>query len=250
MPRPNLIAKVLLSLLAALPVFTASSAVAQTPAEPEPESVGISVIELLSRRELHRWERHIRGFRREHNFALSTGISSGTWKVKRFGSIENKSYENTGIFSKFQYTFHLQWIEGFGYLLGSSTGYHYETADRRSDFRPVDAMQYPGVVAGLVYNFNPVLRILTTLEAYLERHTGIEENDDVDEDRKIFVTLQAYDAGMFIDVFYDLAWGIRLEGHKRQVYYKRPYKSEGFPVDAEFSKTDQWLGLGLVYHLL
>jgi hypothetical protein len=216
----------------------------------ENESSGISVIELLSRKELHRWERHIRGFRREHNFALSTGVSSGRWQVNRFGSIEGKTYENTGIFSKFQYTFHLQWIAGFGYILGSSTGYHYETADRRSEFRPVDAIQYPGVIAGLVYNFNPVLRVSSTIEAYLERHNGIEENDKSGEDEEIHVTLQAYDAGFFIDVFYDLAWAIRLEGHRREVFYKRPYKSEGFAVDAKFSKKDQWLGLGLVYHLL
>lgn len=214
------------------------------------ETAATSVIELLSRRELHRWERHIRGFRREHNFSLSTGVSSGRWQVDRFGSIEDKSFENTGIFTKFQYTFHLQWIGGFGYLLGSSAGYHYETADRRSDFRPTDAVQYPGVVAGLVYNFNPVFRVMTTFDVYLERHTGIEENDGVGENQKIHVTLQAYDAGLFMDVFYDLAWGIRLEAHVREVYYKRPYQSEGFPVDAIFSKKDQWLGLGLVYHLL
>lgn len=219
-------------------------------AQSDGEPTGNSVIELLSRKELHRWERHIRGFRREHNFAVSTGVSSGRWYVDRFGSIEGKTYENTGIFSKFQYTFHLQLFHGLGYLLGSSTGYHYETADQRSEFRPVDAVQYPGVIVGLVYNFNPVLRMSSTIESYLERHNGIEENDKVGENQEIHVTLQAYDAGFFMDVFYDLAWAIRLEGHRREVYYKRPYKSEGFAVDAKISKKDQWLGLGLVYHLL
>lgn len=234
------------ALIISLVIFSETSSFAQT----EEESSGVSVIELLSRKELHRWERHIRGFRREHNFAVSTGVSSGRWQVDRFGSIENKTYENTGIFSKFQYTFHLQLYSGLGYILGSSTGYHYETADQRSEFRPVDAVQYPGVIAGLVYNFNPVLRVSTTIESYLERHNGIEENDKIGEDIEIHVTLQAYDAGFFLDIFYDLAWAIRLEGHRREVYYKRPYKSEGFAVDAKFSKKDQWLGLGLVYHLL
>lgn len=240
----------MVGLKTALILLLAVSAGTQARGQAETESSGISVIELLSRKELHRWERHIRGFRREHNFAVSTGISSGRWYVDRLGSINGKTFENTGIFSKFQYTFHLQLFHGLGYILGSSTGYHYETADQRSEFRPVDAVQYPGVIAGLVYNFNPVLRVSSTFESYLERHNGIEENDKIGEDSEIHVTLQAYDAGFFIDVFYDLAWAIRLEGHRREVYYKRPYKSEGFSVDAKFSKKDQWLGLGLVYHLL
>ena len=228
--------------------FSGLSSAQESPEESDAGST--SVIELLSRTELHRWERHVRGFRREHNFAFSAGVSSGKWDVSRFGSIRDKTYENTGVFSRFQYSFHLQLYHGFGYILGSSTGYHYETADRRSEFRPVDAVQYPGVVAGLVYNLNPVLRFSTTIEAYLERHNGIEENDKVGDNNKIHVTLQAYDAGAYIDVFYDLGWAIRLEGHNREVYYKRPYKSEEFAVDAKFSKKDQWLGLGLVYHLL
>jgi len=216
----------------------------------EIDSGSTSVIELLSRTELHRWERHIRGFRREHNFALSAGVSSGEWNVARFGSIRDKTYENTGVFSRFQYSFHLQLYQGFGYLLGSSAGYHYETADRRSEFRPVAAVQYPGVVVGLVYNLNPVLRFSTAFEAYLERHSGIQENDKEGENNEIHVTVQAYDAGIFIDVFYDLGWAIRLEAHNREVYYKRPFKSEDFAVDAKITKKDQWLGLGLVYHLL
>lgn len=207
----------------------------------------------LSHQELHRWDRHVRGFRREHNFALASGVSSGRWTVKRFGSLEDRKFDDSGVWTKFQYSFHLPIYKGFGYMLGSSTGYHYESTDDRRDFHPVAAVQYPGVLAGLVMNFTPVIRVSTAFDVYLERHNGIEEADDDGEDEKIFVTLQAYDTGIFIDVFYQLSWALRLEGHKRHVDYQKPFipdSTESFPVDANFKKDDQWVGVALVYHLL
>lgn len=206
---------------------------------------------IVSRQELHRWERHVRGFRREHNFALTTGISSGTWNVKRLGSLSG-SYDNSGVFTRFQYSFHLQLYRGFGFMLGSTAGYHYESADRRKPFRPVPAYLFPGVLGGVVLNFNPVLRTMLTFDSYLERHNGIQERDNDGDPTEVFITFTAYDFGAAIDVFYDLGWALRLEAHRRHLEYAQPKESSAadHPVRARLSKDDQWLGLGLVYHLL
>lgn len=212
---------------------------------------------VLTRREMHQWERHVRGFRREHNFALSSGVTSGVWHVKRLGSItEERRFDNSGIYGRFQYSFHLPVWGGFGYMLGSSFGYHFESSDRRRQFRPVDATGFPGVLAGLVFNFNPVFRIGSSLDASLERHNGIEERPRACPDRteckatKISVTMQSYDLSGFLDIFYDLAWAIRIEAHRRELQYARPHEAEGYQVDANFRKSDRWLGVGFVLHLL
>jgi predicted porin len=205
---------------------------------------------LVSRDEFHQWERHVRGFRREHNFSLSTGVSSGTWRVGHFGTVTDREFSTSGIFTRFQYSFHLQIYHGFGYLLGSSAGYHFESVDQRSDFRPVSGIMFPGVLAGLVYNFNPVFRLSLGADAYLERHNGIAMREDDSEEVNVSATMQTYDFGMFLDIFYDLAWALRLEGHFRTVEFLRPKDSEGFAVDANIKKQDRWVGVGMLYHLL
>lgn len=209
---------------------------------------------IITRQELHQWDRHVRGFRSEHNFAFSAGVTSGTWRVKSFGSIEDRRFANAGLYSRFQYSFHLPIYHGFGYMLGSSAGYIYETADSRRPFKPVAAWQYPGVLAGLVLNISSVLRWSVGIEAYLERHNGIAEREGGD-DFDVHVTMQAYDAGTYFDIFYDLAWAVRIEAHMRRVEFNRPYQPEEptpetEKVDASLSKEDQWLGVGLVYHLI
>ncbi len=222
-------------------------------APPVPPPSQVKPAEVLYTQDFHRWDRHVRGFRRDHNFALSAGVSSGTWNVKRFGTLDDEKYDDSGVWAKFQYTFHLQVYQGFGYLLGSSAGYHYESVDRRRPFKPVPAYQFPGVMAGLVLNISPVFRLTAALDVYLERHNGIEERDGKGDDPKIHVTLQAFDALATIDVFYDLNWALRLEGHQRHLDYQRPHSDEDsrdFPVNSNLKKDDRWLGLGLVYHLL
>ena len=206
----------------------------------------------------HPWERFVRGFRREHQFALSLGLSRGQWQVQRFGDevddqIKDQSFRSAGAWTKFQYSYHIKIYRGFGYLLGSSAGYHYERPPAKQTWRPVPGVQFPGVLAGFVLNINPVLRLSAALDVYLERYNRIVRHLPNRPDTSISVTLQAYDLGFFVDVFYELNWAIRLEAHARQLYYLRPKRQSGdpdFPVDATFRKEDRWLGLALVFHLL
>lgn len=204
----------------------------------------------------HSWDRYVRGFRREHNFALSVGASSGNWDVRRLGTIKGLKVRNSGVWTRFQYSFHLQLYNGFGYMLGSSFGYHYETADRRKPFRPVPAYMFPGVLIGVVENFSPVFRWSAAFDAYMERLNDLEDRDGLPPDGKVSATMEVFDFGTFVDFFYDLAWAIRLEAHHRHHEYLEPSCPTGkvcrndFPVNANFKKDDDWLGLGIVHHLL
>jgi hypothetical protein len=204
----------------------------------------------------HPWDRYVRGFRHEHNFALSLGGSSGDYEVHSFGVINDQSFHSAAAWSKFQYTYHLQIYHGFGYMLGSSAGYFYETVRGDRVFQPAPAVMFPGILAGLVMNFSPSVRLSTAFDVYMERVTNFTANNlaDPSKTQNIAVTLVAYDAGGFLDYFYDLNWAVRLEAHNRRVYYYRPLEQPGdstiYASNAVFRLTDRWLGLGLVYHLL
>jgi hypothetical protein len=114
------------------------------------------------------------------------------------------------------------------------------------------------------------------MDAYLERYRGLEERDGRKTDRagckddagnddpecegevfdpEITVTMQTYDKGYhaswYMDVFYNLYWAVRLEAHARETAFIKPNSSEEVEaINARISKTDRWIGVGLLYHLL
>ncbi len=199
------------------------------------------------------WERYLRGFRREHHFAFSLGVSQGTWDVKSFGSIKNRQYANSGTFSRLQYSYHIQVWKSFGYILGSQFGYLYESVDRYRPFKPAHAVQFPGALAGITLNMGPYLRANFTGEVYMERHDDIEDRDRAEPEQVISVTMVTYDWTSSFDIFYDLNWAVRFEMHKRMVDFVPPFVRDGdeeFGANSRLRKHDQWAGLGIVYHLL
>jgi len=134
----------------------------------------------------------------------------------------------------------------------------------------------PGLLVGLTYNISPAVRITGAAEAYLERYQGLEERDgritdfsackDTEGnieagcegkifDPKITTTMQTYERGYhiggYLDIFYNLYWAVRVEAHTRKTSFIKPKNAVDVPeIDAKISKTDRWVGVGLLYHLL
>ena len=202
----------------------------------------------------HRWDRYVRGFRREHNFVWSLGISSGTWTVRHFEDQIPAAVSTTGGWAKFQYSFHLPIYRGFGYFLGSSVGYHVERVGRTEPLRPATAWEFPGILAGVVLNPVPKWRFGMGFDAFLERHNHLRGRRADGDEVAISVTIPTYDGLVFLDWFYELAWALRLEWHRRHLDYQGPNQpasaTQSFPVNAIFHKDDEWLGAGVVFHLL
>ncbi len=230
---------------------------AETGVKNDVEEKPISLPTVKTRSDL--WRRYIRGMRKDHNFAFSSGFSSGSWQIDRFGTLSGERYFSQGYFSKFQYSFHLPIYGSFGYLLGSSFGYHHETERELERFRSAPAVHLPGFLAGLVFNASLVWRFAAAIDVYLERVSGLK--DEVDElseqtgaaeDSEISITFRTYDLVIMSDFFYSLNWGVRLEGHFRRVNYLKPTITEqkDIPVDADISKQDSWYGIGIIYHFL
>lgn len=211
----------------------------------------VSKMELnLESEDVHNWERYVRGFRREHQFAMVAGYSSGVWELHRFGTLEDERVNEKGAFAKFQYSFHLPIYSGFGYLLGSSFGTLYESSKSDSKFRSVPSIMLPGVLAGFVLNISPSIRCTIAGEIYLERFDGIQDRDNVGSDDSIHITTETFDGSAGIDWFYSLKWALRIEGHLRRLVYVRPQEPDGKPVDANIKKRDEWVGAGVVHHFL
>jgi hypothetical protein len=239
----------LLVALGVLP-FLANSAFAQDEKKPE------SIINLertslrLNRGAIHEWDRWVRGFRREHNFSLVTGVTSGIWEVNRFGTVEASRFASEGLMARFQYSSHLQIWRGFGYFLGSGAGYVHERSSGTSAFQAVPAVQFPGILTGLVLNVSPAVRFGGSLEAWLERLSGLRERDGVGKEPKIHITMESWNASLWFDGFYSLHWAVRVEAHWRRAFFRRPASPEGKAVDVNIWKADRAVTTGLVYHFL
>jgi hypothetical protein len=201
------------------------------------------------RERIRDWDQSVLGFRREHNFSFIVGPTRGTWKVKHFNNQVNKSHDDSGWFSKVNYSYHEQLYEGFGYYLGSSAGY-WQTTKRSNSVSVQSATMLPGVLAGFSLNITPGFRMISGIEYYLERWNSLAEDDDVAEDSRVSVTARAFDWLIGFDIFFRLKWGIRFEAHRRRVEYVRPDAPSGKPVDIMISREDEILALGLVYHLM
>lgn len=209
----------------------------------------VDVIEKY-RQDMHTWEKSVRGFRRDHNFAVMAGPTQGLWHITNFGEIQNEDIKSRGYFVQAQYSFHLPIYKGFGYTLGTSMGYIAEDRVEKA-LRPASGGGFPGASAGLVFNLSPAVRAHGGLDYNLERWNELGERDGLEEDRTISVTARVVDWHFGVDIFYHLYWAVRLEYHQRRSTYVRPFDVLDFPaLNAAIHKTDAWYGAGFVYHLL
>jgi hypothetical protein len=241
-------AAVLISLSLPSPAVAATAS-GETPASVEDASKA-SVADDAAGPGFTRWERVVRGFRREHSFSAAGGYLRGRWIVRSMGTLKDRLVADDGAWSRAEYTYHLQLYEGFGYLLGSTFGATYTRTGDSEPIKPPTSLIYPGLVAGFVYNFSPSVRAAVFGGINLERYDGIKETDGIGDDEKIYVTLESYDLGTAIDIFATLPLGVRLEFHDRYQKYRKPRSSEGKLVNASLERFDRWLGAGIVYHML
>ncbi len=201
------------------------------------------------RADLHEWEQTVRGFRRDHNFALVAGVAEGTWRFERVGSIRDESLKVRTNVARFEYSFHAPIIDSFGGVLGTSVSYGYDVGSEGAA-RKAAFTAFPGLVAGFVFNFNPGIRGAVAVDYHLERYEGVGEEDGVGMDPNISVTLRTVDLYAAADLFLLLTWGVRLEVHDRVATYFRPGRVTGLELDSVFSRRDRWMTLGITYHLL
>jgi len=196
--------------------------------------------------QIHEWDRAVRGFRREHNFALLVGSAQEQWNLRAFGEApENQSIPRTSYTSRFQYTFHIPMSGSVGYFLGSGIGTRIgRKKDANDRLQRPTSLVLPGIIAGMAYNPTPVLRLTIGVDAYLERLDNIGfESAFADPAVKVSATGRVVSYHVAMELFFRLNWAIKL-------FWEQDVLRLKTAGDVDVSRTTRQLGAGLVYHLL
>ena len=240
----------------ALVFIGATTAFAEGP-EDDPNLVERAVSSSLSRLEdyrsdLHEWDKSVRGFRRDHNFTLSSGVTTSLWHFKHFGAIENQTVPASGTYVRFQYSFHLPLYHGFGYFLGSSAGSTVNESTREDGFHAPLMVSLPGVLVGFVWNASPAVRFVVGLDLFLERLERIRFNDPESAEDNPTISITARSAAVHVacDFYVKLRWAIRTEAAWRGFRTVRPRNAQSYGTNIMIEKEESALGLGLAYHFI
>lgn len=204
------------------------------------------------RRNLHRWDRLVRGFRRDHSLTVQAGTSRGTWRIRGPHEAAEREVATLGTNLTFQYTFHIPLAKSFGYYLGSAFGEVFEERSHDTRFHIYRTLELPGVLAGFVLNFTPAFRSTVGLDAGMARVERLAVPDaSTGQDQMINVTTR-YLAGVgALEFFFDLRWALRLEGAYRRTFYTPPLNlGKDSVLKSSLGKAEQRYGIGIVHHLL
>jgi hypothetical protein len=196
--------------------------------------------------ELHDWERSVRGFRRDHNFAMTGGLSRNIWSYQNDGKTVQVNTDSP--FVQFDYGFHLQLYRALGYYLGSAASFHNGEDGKISTFR---SYSFPGLKLGLVLNPHPLLRLSAGMALNLGRIERLSYVNPASDADFMSVNTRMVGINFAVDIFYKLAWAIRGEFESRTMYYRGINdQRENSPFSVDLGKNETRIGIGLVYHLI
>ena len=201
------------------------------------------------------WSKVVRGFRREHNFALTLGADKGSWFLShQLTQNDQQPVSSTGYYGYFSYTFHLPIYRGMGYFLGSGIGAIIKDQFEKNSISAAYCYSLPGLILGLTANLSSALRVNGALSGYLERIDGFsyKQLPSAFGDRNsMSITTRVWATNLSLDTFFKLPWAVRFEGEFRRLSYHPPNGVTDEVILAYPLQKDEWrLGVGMVYHLL
>ncbi len=210
------------------------------------------------RRELHEWDRSVRGFRTGHNFFGAFGFAYGTWQIN--GSLTrpegpysyDRRIETSADVWSAQYSFHLPISGGFGYYLGSSAGVILNEDSKTKDLVIDRTLNLPGISLGLIYNFSPAFRFFGGLDWQLVRYERFSERyRDYDANNIVtFFNAYATRAQVGADFFFRLRWALRLQWEKARIENLKVTGSTGQELGIFRQKIQNSYVGGFVYHII
>ncbi len=201
--------------------------------------------------DIHKWDRYVRRFRRDHHLVASMGYEKGYWHVGSFGRIADESFVSRGIDASIQYTFHIQLISKFGYYLGTGGGYYLELEKRdERDFGPSSMWRLPGLIVGLVYNYDSAGRVFADFSGYLSRVTELATANTLGESETISVTGESFDFHVGWDRFLSLNSALRLQYTSQQMWVPSPKNADKYALNAHLKRKSNGGSIGYVFHFL
>ncbi|SME87907.1 hypothetical protein [Pseudobacteriovorax antillogorgiicola] len=166
------------------------------------------------RSRLHRWERSIRGFRRDHNFSLGIGAFSGAWEgtIPRENVNDSQQeilsflYDTDRYIVRGSYSFHLDLGSRFGYFIGTGFGVSVSESAKQQSFEEPGIYELPGINLGLVWNISPAVRLSLAGSLHLVRIDRFYH-----ETEEAVTTAIGESQSIAIDLFITISSGIRVE---------------------------------------
>lgn len=212
------------------------------------------------RRELHQWDRVVRGFRLGHNFYTYIGRDSGKWTIN--GSIASKGeaalehfdyvISTESEYLAFQYTYHLVISSSFGYYLGSSFGFTVNEVSPDQEIEVDRTLMLPGVNIGLVYNVSPAIRLWGGIDAQLLRYEKFREKHSYDQINEMvtYFNGRSFSSQLGVDFFFKLRWAIR--AHYESVYIKnlKVHDADHSELGISRNRHSERYLFGLAYHII
>lgn len=229
-----------------------AQSVAEKSTQPtQPQEKTLEPLSIDAEQGLHPWQRYIRGFRKKHHFSFALGVSKQSWDLSKVDNIAKQKFSNSGISLKFKYHYHLNITYDFGFFLGSTFGITRVFTSSESSIDTLTSVEYPGVLAGVVYNRSPNFRIWFAAERYLERMDPITIRYN-DRQTKNGLTMTTYDFSLGTDYFVLRRWALTFEAHYRYAEHNRLQSKENSTnsLSISFERQDFGLGFGLTFHIL
>lgn len=196
------------------------------------------------RKRRHIWDRAVRGFRRDHHFALASGLDSGIWSGHVGSREQGFEFETTIPFVAFHYSFHIElWRDlGIGYFVGTRSRLFFLEKAEAENFERPRIYGLPGALGGLVWNVSPVLRFSLGIEGAPIRIDSFKV-PGLEEESLISATAQVISYRFSSDLFLNLGSGLSLEYE----FYRLTYDS---PNQVRIRRRGENWALGLIWHLI
>lgn len=193
----------------------------------------------------HKWDKAVRGFRKGHNFSLL-----GNYRRTVF-QLTGGSHDDVAVrlfAGQLRYAYHIQSDRNVGYYLGSSLGYIEPQASGPQDLEYARFIEFPSLLVGGVFNASSYLRIHTYLEGFLTRLEGFSRNPFTNA---IDSTGETIRAGMGVDLFYLLEWGVTFDAsyYWSKLRVPKPESDGGHGVESVVVSGNSF-AIGLILHLI
>ncbi|MBP9709130.1 MAG: hypothetical protein KBD78_15955 [Oligoflexales bacterium] len=200
----------------------------------------------------HPWRQYTGEFRELHHFSYDFGYGQSVFHINKLAGLTSQNLTAKSQIHRFHYNFYLPIYDRLGYFLGSSFGVVFDSPDNEKlDFES-QSIEFPGLTLGLSYNFSPLLRLNMTFMAGIERMHDLKapSASDASQEQTLAINLRTWDRSVGLDYFYRLNWALKFSYHQKISSYSPPKDANKTHLDASFSKSAAWFGLGISYHLI
>lgn len=197
------------------------------------------------RSQRHIWDRAVRGFRQDHNFAITSGLDFGIWSGHVGSKEQGFEFASAIPFINLYYSFHLVLLRdfGIGYFVGTRSRLFFLEKAEIEDFDRPRLYGLPGALGGLTWNISPVLRLSLGIDGAPIRLERFLAPNQTEGRSQVSATAQVISYRISGDFFFKLGTGLNLEYE----IYRLTYDSSN---NVRLRRRGESWSVGFIWHLI